>query len=103
MKFLTIFSTLLASGTALAAYVPQANTARGLSSGIQTGAEEHANPIESFFDEIKHTITPDDETEEKLASRDLVDNMFNLVGTVSFQSSPSMISTNTASERHRLQ
>ncbi|CEI61577.1 hypothetical protein FVEN_g9338 [Fusarium venenatum] len=91
MKFSTIFSTLLASGTALAAYVPQGNAARGLSadtaglvnrnSGIQARAEKHANPLDSFFDELKHTVTPDDETTDKLDSRDLVGNMFGLVGS----------------------
>jgi hypothetical protein len=91
MKFFTIVSTLLASGTALAAYVPQGNAARGLSAdsaklvnrdaAIQARAEEPANPLDSFFDELKHVVNKDDEPAEKLDSRDLVGNMFGLVGS----------------------
>lgn len=90
MKFFTIVSTLLASGTALAAYVPQANSARGLSSGaaelVNRNAEVHAraadsgNPLDTVFDELKKVVPSAEDPTDKLDSRDLVGDMFNLVG-----------------------
>ncbi|RGP77270.1 hypothetical protein FLONG3_4785 [Fusarium longipes] len=98
MKFLTVFSALLASGTALAAYVPQGNTVRGLTadkvelvnrnSVLDGGADAPTNALDSFFDELKHTAT---ETKDKVSSqfeeRDAlknlaggVGNMFDMVG-----------------------
>ncbi|RBR27121.1 uncharacterized protein FIESC28_00065 [Fusarium coffeatum] len=81
MKFFTVFSAILASGTAMAASVP--NT-RGLSSTLATrNVEVQASPetrdvkddITSFFDSIIPTSDEKSQTPEGVEKRDVLENI----------------------------
>ncbi|RFN48430.1 hypothetical protein FIE12Z_7341 [Fusarium flagelliforme] len=81
MKFFTVFSAILASGTALAASVP--NT-RSVSSNLATrNVEVQASPetrdvkddITSFFDSIIPTSDEKSQTPEEVEKRDVLGNI----------------------------
>ncbi|KAJ4129027.1 hypothetical protein NW768_007556 [Fusarium equiseti] len=81
MKFFTVFSAILASGTALAASVP--NT-RGLSSDLSArNVEVQASPetrdvkddLTSFFDSFLPVSDEESQTPKEVEKRDVLDNI----------------------------
>ncbi|KAH6957432.1 hypothetical protein DER45DRAFT_596011 [Fusarium avenaceum] len=99
MKFFTVFSALLVSGSALAASVPRGHTGVGLSrgcteldsldAGLQARAEEKSdnndcqspnNPLDALFEELKHAAATDGgDAAETLERRDVLNSVWGTV------------------------
>ncbi|KAH7235454.1 hypothetical protein BKA59DRAFT_515979 [Fusarium tricinctum] len=98
MKFFTVFSALLVSGSTLAAYVPHGHTAVGLSqgsaelasrdAGLQARAEEKSdnndsqgliNPLDALFDELKDAAIEENDATGTLERRNVLNNVLGSV------------------------
>ncbi|KAF4998647.1 hypothetical protein FGRMN_2973 [Fusarium graminum] len=107
MKFFAVFSAVLASGSALAAYVPNGNIARGLSldpapiitrdsglpaslrekTGVTYSKEELISALEPFLNELKQASTEATKASDDLEKRDVLTG---LVGSVTELVGPDM-------------